>query len=199
MIASKTQVSILCKRAPVLFITKRTEDRRQHDNCSGNAQNWSVTFTVVPTYGHKEFSFVAPYQHRCRSRAEAREKAPVNGANMRRIHLHSLTTRAEWPCVVRARRAWRHNHFNWAGSLVSGNGHTRRTASSAPVRHPTLSRAQISIAMAVLIALLFSKYIYLAAFTSYYTFYLMETFSLPIKTAQIFQFQAYFSHRKFLL
>ena len=74
------------------------------------------------------------------------------------------------------------------GHWYRENGHTRRTASSAPVRHPTLSRAQISIAMAVLIALLFSKYIHLAAFTSYYTFYLMETFSLPIKTAQIFQF-----------
>jgi MFS transporter, FSR family, fosmidomycin resistance protein len=36
--------------------------------------------------------------------------------------------------------------------------------------------------------LLFSKFVYLASFTSYYTFYLMETFELPTKTAQICQF-----------
>jgi FSR family fosmidomycin resistance protein-like MFS transporter len=43
-------------------------------------------------------------------------------------------------------------------------------------------------AMSVLIALLFSKYIYLASFTSYYTFYLMAKFGLSIKDAQIYLF-----------
>lgn len=61
-------------------------------------------------------------------------------------------------------------------------------SSTAPVRHSTLSLGQVSIAMTVLIALLFSKYVYLAAFTSYYTFYLMETFALSTKSAQICQF-----------
>jgi MFS transporter, FSR family, fosmidomycin resistance protein len=42
--------------------------------------------------------------------------------------------------------------------------------------------------MSVLIALLFSKYIYLASFDSYYTFYLMEKFDLSTKSAQICQF-----------
>jgi FSR family fosmidomycin resistance protein-like MFS transporter len=65
---------------------------------------------------------------------------------------------------------------------------TPRAPGSTSVRHSTLSRAQVSTAMAVLIALLFSKYIYLAAFTSYYTFYLMETFALTTKAAQICQF-----------
>jgi MFS transporter, FSR family, fosmidomycin resistance protein len=74
------------------------------------------------------------------------------------------------------------------GHWYQQNGYARRTASSASVRHPMLSRGQISMAMAVLIALLFSKYVYLASFTSYYTFYLMETFGLPTKTAQICQF-----------
>lgn len=68
------------------------------------------------------------------------------------------------------------------------NGYATRSANRAPVRHPTLSRAQVSRAMAVLIALLFSKYVYLASFTSYYTFYLMHKFGLPTKTAQIYQF-----------
>jgi FSR family fosmidomycin resistance protein-like MFS transporter len=42
--------------------------------------------------------------------------------------------------------------------------------------------------MVILIALLFSKYIYLASFTSYYIFFLMEKFGLQIKEAQIYQF-----------
>jgi MFS transporter, FSR family, fosmidomycin resistance protein len=42
--------------------------------------------------------------------------------------------------------------------------------------------------MAVLIALLFSKYIYLASFTSYYIFYLMDAFGQSTKAAQIYQF-----------
>jgi len=68
------------------------------------------------------------------------------------------------------------------------NGHAVRPSSRTVARHPTLSQAQVSWAMVILIALLFSKYIYLAAFTSYYTFYLIEQFQLSIKDAQILQF-----------
>lgn len=74
------------------------------------------------------------------------------------------------------------------GHWYRRNGHARRPARTAPARHPTLSRGQVSKAMAVLIALLFSKYVYLASFTSYYIFYLMEKFDLTTKTAQIYQF-----------
>jgi MFS transporter, FSR family, fosmidomycin resistance protein len=74
------------------------------------------------------------------------------------------------------------------GHWYQTNGHAMRPASKAAVRHPTLSRGQVSKAMFVLIALLFSKYIYLASFDSYYTFYLMEKFDLSTKSAQIFQF-----------
>ena len=42
--------------------------------------------------------------------------------------------------------------------------------------------------MSILIALMFSKFIYLASFTSYYTFYLMDKFGLSTKDAQIYQF-----------
>jgi len=74
------------------------------------------------------------------------------------------------------------------GRWYQHNGHAKRASGQAPARHPTLSRAQVSRSMTVLIALLFSKYIYLAGFTSYYTFYLMARFGLPIKHAQIYQF-----------
>jgi FSR family fosmidomycin resistance protein-like MFS transporter len=74
------------------------------------------------------------------------------------------------------------------GHWYQQNGHAKRTLSSAPIHHPTLSSAQVSKAMAVLIALLFSKYVYLASFTSYYTFYLIDKFGLSTKDAQIYLF-----------
>jgi MFS transporter, FSR family, fosmidomycin resistance protein len=74
------------------------------------------------------------------------------------------------------------------GHWYQHNGHAKRPSSKAPARHPTLSRGQITKSMTVLLALLFSKYIYLASFTSYYIFYLMDKFGLATKEAQIYQF-----------
>jgi MFS transporter, FSR family, fosmidomycin resistance protein len=74
------------------------------------------------------------------------------------------------------------------GHWYQQNGHAKRRASAAPTRHPTLSPGQVSKAMSILIALMFSKFIYLASFTSYYTFYLMDKFGLSTKDAQIYQF-----------
>lgn len=54
--------------------------------------------------------------------------------------------------------------------------------------HPTLSRRNVALAMAVLIALVFSKYLYLASLTSYYTFYLITKFHISVQSAQIHLF-----------
>ncbi|UFS68113.1 MFS transporter (plasmid) [Paracoccus denitrificans] len=74
------------------------------------------------------------------------------------------------------------------GNWYRRNGHARPSGRKVPERHAWLSRPQVSRAMAILIALLFSKYIYLASLTSYYTFYLMDRFGVSIATAQILQF-----------
>ena len=74
------------------------------------------------------------------------------------------------------------------GRWYRRNGHALRPKTKAPALHPMMSRGQVSKAMAVLIALLFSKYVYLASFTSYYTFYLIDKFHLPTQTAQVYQF-----------
>ncbi len=74
------------------------------------------------------------------------------------------------------------------GHWYKRNGHARRPAGDAVVRHPSLSAGQVRRAMAVLVALLFSKYIYLASIISYYMFYLMDRFALPTQTAQLCQF-----------
>jgi MFS transporter, FSR family, fosmidomycin resistance protein len=60
--------------------------------------------------------------------------------------------------------------------------------SGSPLRRVTLPTLLVWRAMAVLIALIFSKFFYLASITSYYTFYLMHRFGVSIETAQIYLF-----------
>ena len=53
---------------------------------------------------------------------------------------------------------------------------------------PRLSTRTIVTSMAILIALIFSKYFYLASLVSYYTFYLMAKFHLTVQNAQFHLF-----------
>ncbi|HEX2916906.1 MAG TPA: MFS transporter [Edaphobacter sp.] len=55
-------------------------------------------------------------------------------------------------------------------------------------RHIELSRARVALSIGVLIALIFSKYFYLASLTSYYTFYLIQRFRVSVQTSQIMLF-----------
>ena len=52
----------------------------------------------------------------------------------------------------------------------------------------SLPRRKVVIAIGVLLALIFSKYFYLASLSTYYTFYLMERFALTAQDAQIHLF-----------
>ena len=52
----------------------------------------------------------------------------------------------------------------------------------------TLPRATVIRALAVLAMLVFSKYVYMASLSSYYTFYLIEKFHVPVGTAQLYLF-----------
>jgi FSR family fosmidomycin resistance protein-like MFS transporter len=71
------------------------------------------------------------------------------------------------------------------GHWYKSNGHARPPGRKAPTRHATLSSRQVSQAITVLMALIFSKYFYLASITSYYIFYLMHHFHLSTQAAQI--------------
>jgi FSR family fosmidomycin resistance protein-like MFS transporter len=51
-----------------------------------------------------------------------------------------------------------------------------------------LSQRKIGVALAVLIALMFSKFVYLASISSYYTFYLISKFHVSVQNAQIHLF-----------
>ena len=61
----------------------------------------------------------------------------------------------------------------------------------APAKQPTaatLPKAKIAGALAILIALIFSKYFYMASIGSYYTFYLIHQFGVSVQSAQIHLF-----------
>jgi FSR family fosmidomycin resistance protein-like MFS transporter len=78
--------------------------------------------------------------------------------------------------------------MTWVSRWYRGTGHARRSTTRVAARHPTVSSTQVWRAMAVLVMLLFSKYIYLASITNYYPFYLMERFGLTMRAAQLYQF-----------
>jgi FSR family fosmidomycin resistance protein-like MFS transporter len=73
---------------------------------------------------------------------------------------------------------WYKRHRGTAAALRAGAGQG----------HPTLSPAQVRLALAVLIVLIFSKYIYLTSITSYYTFYLIHHFGIGVRSAQLHLF-----------
>jgi len=74
------------------------------------------------------------------------------------------------------------------GSWYKGSGamHAARRVSSS--RHDAVSSRQVVTALLILLALLFSKFIYLASLGSYYTFYLISRFQLSVQSAQIHLF-----------
>lgn len=53
---------------------------------------------------------------------------------------------------------------------------------------PALPRPKVTMAIIVLIALIFSKFFYMASITSYYTFYLIEQFDVSVWSSQIHLF-----------
>jgi FSR family fosmidomycin resistance protein-like MFS transporter len=66
-----------------------------------------------------------------------------------------------------------------APRVVTGGGHATHH------RHHDLSAARVRLSIAVLVALIFSKYFYLASLTNYYTFYLINHFQVSVQAAQI--------------
>ena len=59
--------------------------------------------------------------------------------------------------------------------------------SAKPARAP-LPRPTVVRSVAILMALIFSKHFYLASLTSYYTFYLIARFQVPVRSAQLHLF-----------
>ena len=73
------------------------------------------------------------------------------------------------------------------GSWYKHHGLARLRSHRAPEDHG-LSRAKVAASMVILLLLIFSKYFYLASITSYYTFYLIHTFHVSVRSAQVHLF-----------
>ena len=71
----------------------------------------------------------------------------------------------------------------WYRTQVPAHRAARRRTGAA-----MLPRRTIVVTMAILGALIFSKYFYLASLSSYYTFYLMHRFALTAQSAQVHLF-----------
>jgi FSR family fosmidomycin resistance protein-like MFS transporter len=75
-----------------------------------------------------------------------------------------------------------------------GHWYKARRSSAAKARatahetHTGLSSGKVAFVIAILIALVFSKFFYLASLSSYYTFFLISKFHVPVRTAQIYLF-----------
>ena len=55
-------------------------------------------------------------------------------------------------------------------------------------RHADLPRGRVAATLGILVALIFSKFVYLASLTSYFTFYLIHKFHVSVPAAQIHLF-----------
>jgi FSR family fosmidomycin resistance protein-like MFS transporter len=74
------------------------------------------------------------------------------------------------------------------GRWYASHGMARMRAQVPRQREQTLSRPRVTAALAILVALMLSKFVYSASITSYYTFYLIERFGLSARSAQLYLF-----------
>ncbi|MES2508244.1 MAG: MFS transporter [Verrucomicrobiota bacterium] len=64
----------------------------------------------------------------------------------------------------------------------------RRRGPAAGVASEAPATGRVAFAVAVLVVLIFSKYVYLASLTNYYTFYLMDRFQVTVQQSQYYLF-----------
>jgi MFS transporter, FSR family, fosmidomycin resistance protein len=72
------------------------------------------------------------------------------------------------------------------GHWYKAHGITRLAHASRP--RAEAPRAHVALALTLLLALVFSKYFYLASITSYYTFYLIDHFHVSVRDSQLLLF-----------
>ena len=75
----------------------------------------------------------------------------------------------------------------WYGGVLAQH-RSQQKEIAASRRVSGLSRGRVILSLGVLVTLVFSKYFYLASMGSYYTFFLIEKFSLSVKSAQLHLF-----------
>ena len=71
----------------------------------------------------------------------------------------------------------------YARHLVARRGTARKAVAA-----PALPSRTVAFTIAILLVLIFSKFVYMASLSSYYTFYLIHKFGVGVQTAQLFLF-----------
>jgi len=90
-----------------------------------------------------------------------------------------------WFCVMAAIAI---GVLSWVGQWYKAHGLARaKKAHAAHAREP-LPTGVVRRSLAILVALVFSKFVYLASLSSYFTFYLIEKFHLSVRDAQLHLF-----------
>lgn len=80
---------------------------------------------------------------------------------------------------------------NWYKNYVLAHELSKKGKSSSSEHH--LPKSKVIMAVSILLILIFSKYFYMASLTSYFTFYLIDKFSVSVQTSQIYLFVFLFS------
>ena len=71
----------------------------------------------------------------------------------------------------------------YARHLSARRGVARKAVATSPLPSRT-----VAFTIAILLVLIFSKFVYMASLSSYYTFYLIHKFGVGVQTAQLFLF-----------
>lgn len=74
--------------------------------------------------------------------------------------------------------------LSYVGRWYAAHQRDMAAAPKVALVKPNITRNRLILAFAVIGALLFSKYVYIEVFKSYYTFYLIEKFGLSVQDAQ---------------
>ena len=76
--------------------------------------------------------------------------------------------------------------LGWAGRWYKAwlEAHARTGSARTAMAETGLTPTRVWISIAILVALMFSKFIYMASLSSYFTFYLIEHFHVTVDTAQ---------------
>lgn len=74
------------------------------------------------------------------------------------------------------------------GNWYKASGKIPKRGHQIDFQRPALPTKTVAFSIAILIALIFSKYFYLASLSSYYTFYLISKFHVTVRAAQLLLF-----------
>jgi len=84
--------------------------------------------------------------------------------------------------------------LSWVGGWYKQNLATVVKKSAGSVKQEaTLSKSKVIVSISILLLLIFSKYIYMASISSYFTFYLIDKFGVSIQSSQIYLFAFLFA------